>query len=1564
VTVNSSYTYDLFISYAKEDVYWAEGYLLSLIARTKLRYTTPKDFRIGEPLVGEIERSVLSSKYTLIVASQAYLNDQWSGLTDQFVLYLSTEQRKNRIIPILFEAVNLPLSIDFRTRLDFTEEKNWESESQRLLQFLDTEESQSPDLVPCPYPGMISFKSENASVFFGRENEVLQVLNALRIQHILYVIGASGSGKSSLVFGGVLPALKSTTLFAPDYWIIKEMRPGHLPDDRLKELLSTGEEITDDTISQIISNSPKGKKILLVIDQFEEVFTLASKEQSALFLKKLLFVKKNPSCFVLVTMRAAFYQDLLNSALWPVNPPERLELTSLTSDALEQAITGPAKQVDVYLEPALVQRILSDAASEPGVLPLLQELMILLWEKRANNLIGLSSYKALGKNGLGVAISRSADNTFYNLTKQQQQIAKRIFIRLIQFGEGRPDTRRQQPLTALLHIDDNAEDFNICIGTLVNNRLLTFDGEENQSNIDISHESLIESWPLLSNWIREERDAEQARRRIQLKADEWIRLGKANGGLLDAVEIAEADTWLASTGAATTGSSTQINELVQASKKYLSAIEQEKINVQKRHNEKLRKRAWILGCALLTTGIAFLFAIVQLRISNSRRMAAEALKPNSLLAQSLQLNIDAIHLSDNQDTRSSLLSNLQQLSQVYKILPTPPGFAWKVKMSPDGQTAAAAHTGGIISLWDIKSGKQVGELKNASRKAIYSIDYNKDGTVLVSGGADGMLIRWNTRTLKPIDTLLNDANKPVIYVACSPDERYVAAGYGDNELSVFDLQEHSTRHDLQFHTSAVYCLSFSPTAPILASGSSDNSVVLWDLRSYKRIGHPLTENIGPIRAVCFSPDGKMLACGSDDDDINLVLYDVEKQQRLGYDFAGHTAAVLDIAFTKTGDTMYTCSTDNSIIAWDMNANGQLRTLNAHWAQINSISISRDGARLLSASWDNSLILWDLNNISVLGQIIDSSAYTINDIKIDQHDNTIYFSDVDGNIVKRNNSGTREVRGYQHQNLPGAMYKFIFRKETNHLYSSQNSGDVSYWDMSTKKILGRSPKLHKTPIVNIALNNTETILATGSSDGIVTLFNLQSGKIQGSLLQPHRGKIISLSFNRNGNLLAIGCESNTVMIWDLTLSKFIHSLVANGYIRNCIFSPDGKVLAVGHTEPDLAGIELYSTDSFKLITSIKPDLPNDAFKTTFSSNSDVLFCAGAGRTLQYALSGKLLSAIDDEMAREPFETALSPDNKWIATGMRNKIKIARVDESHVDYIDARAEVSGLVFINDSSFAYTINDSAIAIYNCLQKRKESELLDDFDAYIIASVIDVSLNKAFFAGEDGKIRICTITGIPKMETIVASKQSLRTLAINKKKDMLVTGGLDSILHLYSLSNPAKMLQSIPINDVITAVSFNKDGTLLAVGTTTGELSLYNTSSFKKTATFEGNTRIIWDLSFKNDILATASTDRLIYLWNVSTKKQSGLPLTAHANAVRRLAFSPDGQFLASGGDDNSINLWDFKRNRRFGRSFKATGVVRSLEFSPDGEYLYSGDSKGKLIRWTLNYKDWIAKATFITN
>ena len=613
MTASIEKPYDLFISYAAADHAWVEGYLLDALRQAQIRYHSAAAFALGAPLLEEFARAVAQSHRVLLVLTPAYLAQNTENFVGLLAQHYGLETGAWPVIPLLLADVQLPGRLAMLVPLDARQPANWDVVLARLCQTLQAAPPTRAQRPRCPYPGMTPFREEESEFFFGRTADIERLLHKLRQHPFVTVIGPSGSGKSSLIFAGLIPALRRSALFGPGAWLVRTVRPGAQPATALYQALGVT-NFSEFALLTTLAIEPGTTKLLLVIDQFEELFTQASTE-TEVFLQNIQALIALAGCYVVITVRADFYADLMTSKLWRAIEPHRLDVVPLAEEGLREAIMRPAERRQVYIESALVERLVANAAGEPGVLPFVQEVLVLLWEKIERRYLPLRAYEALvlpykalsgeERTGLQVAMAQKADAKFSELSAEQQPIARRIFLRLVQFGEGHKDIRRQQPVAALRSAGEDPKLFDATLQHLTQNRLLTITQEmQGEIRVDLSHEAMIKGWPLLQAWVKEQGEAELARRRLEAKVAEWVRLGQESGGLLDPIELAEFEAWVQSQPAQDIGLSGRVTDFLQAS----TAAITKNVGERQRSRRFIKLLAWaIVAILFVVVGIGAVF---------------------------------------------------------------------------------------------------------------------------------------------------------------------------------------------------------------------------------------------------------------------------------------------------------------------------------------------------------------------------------------------------------------------------------------------------------------------------------------------------------------------------------------------------------------------------------------------------------------------------------------------------------------------------------------------------------------------------------------------------------------------------------------------------------------------------------------------------------------------------------------------------------------------------------------------------------------------------------------------
>jgi len=509
----------------------------------------------------------------------------------------------------------------------------------------------------CPYRGLRVFDVDDAPFFFGREALVQWLLNELRpavesqqVNRFLAIVGFSGSGKSSVARAGVSGAIRRDDISASSRWPVAICRPGSDPLESLAVALSSAVNVAQGApaLAELIVEFEKNEKTLhliarqslrenapatrlvVVVDQFEEVFTLCRKDElREALIRNVLYAAKvaQGRTHVILTMRADFYgKCAVNAELAAAFSDHHVLVGPMTDDELRRAIERPTQLVGCELEAGLVDLLVQDVRRQPGALPLLQYALLELWNKREGRRLTVKAYQEIGK--LEGALQRRADATLKAFSQDEQELCRRTFLRLTQPGEGTEDTKRRVSMQELLSLSGKSNAEEDIIQKLADASLLTTEGDLTRSDafVEVAHEALIRGWPRLRQWLDEDRAALRLHHRISEVAQEWQRSNKEEGMLYRGARLAQAQEWRERNEAEP--------NLIEREFLDASIAERQKLERQQRQRQRLLVGAAVLFAVLfIAASGAAIFGFWQKVETDWQRIEAEKQKQQALLAE-------------------------------------------------------------------------------------------------------------------------------------------------------------------------------------------------------------------------------------------------------------------------------------------------------------------------------------------------------------------------------------------------------------------------------------------------------------------------------------------------------------------------------------------------------------------------------------------------------------------------------------------------------------------------------------------------------------------------------------------------------------------------------------------------------------------------------------------------------------------------------------------------------------------------------------------------------------------
>jgi WD40 repeat protein/energy-coupling factor transporter ATP-binding protein EcfA2 len=1156
----------------------------------------------------------------------------------------------------------------------------------------------------CPYKGLDVFEEEDAELFFGREKLVDDLVSRVKDSRTVFVTGPSGSGKSSLVRAGLIHALKQGAIKGGDRWLYATMKPGRDPLESLatafsrlkspelgnyfRQHLDQVKVLHECAESTLTDN--KNQRLVLFIDQFEEIFTQINKEEERVAFLNLLThaaMIENGRIIILFSMRSDFVSNcatypqlnaLLNRQFVQIGAMQPVELVS--------AIAQPALRVGLRIDPDLTAQIINEMKGEPGALPLMQfalkDLFDSQQEKTGVPALTLNDY--LQRGGIHKALERHADDAFSKLSKDEQELARSIFSGLIEIGRGTQDTKRTALFDELVPANTKAEDVEAIVQKLADARLITTDEQTGKDTVTISHEKLIDAWPWLKKLVNENRDVIALQNQIAADAKEWVEHKRDASYLYSGGRLAS------------------VREQVEKQKLTFNQLVQEFVRSGK---AKQRRTQVFLTSAISAVLLASIVASVvfqnqaqaNIEIANTAQAAstfavaqqvtaqanAEEAQKQTNIALARQLAAQAQSISGTRDSKqlvADLLAiqsmNMFPSSEATQILlnsffSVRPIFllhhrsvVFSIAYSPDGKYVVTGSANDV-RVWDISTGKEVANMTHDG--TVVSVDFSPNGKYVASGSVDNTARVWEVASGKEV-TRMTHGNW-VWSVSFSPDSKYVISGSWDNTARVWEV---TTGREVarMGHDGQVYSVAFSPDGKYVVSGGVDKTARVWETTTGTEVSRMTDDGI--VNFAVFSPNGQYIVSGG-----NIARI---WETTTGKEIARMTSGInpKSAAFGPGGIYVVTGNGDGTAIVWESNSGREIaRTI--HDSSVEAVAFNPNGRYVVSGSQDGTTRIWesstgeeiarithdDLVTSAVFspdGKYVASGGYdrsvriweittTIEKIPHTANGsllvNNVVFSP-DGKYVIKSKSYDNTVRVLEattgneliHFNHDGIVNSVVFSPNGKYVVSGSQDKTARVWDVATGQEVSRMT--HDDVVNSVVFSPDGNYVVSASDDNTARIWEAETGREVTRMTHDHA--VRSVDFSPDGRYIASASIDFTARVWEAATGKEIARMTHDQEVRVVAFSPDGKYVVSGSYDKTARVWEAATGNEISRMTHDGP-----VNSVIFSLDGHHVASGSTDTRVWETVTGKEIARIVDDNNGSP--VAFSLDGKYVFSGDR-------------------------------------------------------------------------------------------------------------------------------------------------------------------------------------------------------------------------------------------------------------------------------------------------------------------------
>ena len=1188
----------------------------------------------------------------------------------------------------------------------------------------------------CPYQGLAAFTETDAEFFFGRERLVSDLVDHLRgSPRFLAVVGPSGSGKSSVVQAGLFPALCRGEVPGSADWQLLTFRPG---DDPFAALSAAGLDVPQESnlevaVRTFLEAHPQVKRLALFADQFEELFTLCPQPVQERFLRQLAaLVESNLSVTIVLTLRADFYGHLLRYRplvdwlkIGQVNVPP------MGPEELRAAVEEPAHRLGLHFEPGLVETIVEEAGTADHPLPLLESAMTQLWERRADGTLTHAAYQSVGQ--VAGAIGQWAEDAYAELAPEERPLARRVFTRLVRYGEGEvADTPQQQLLSELVTRPEEREPLHRLVRRLADARLLVTGGDPGAETVEIIHDALLQQWGRLKHWTAEQREFYLWRQRLDERLQEWGEKRQDEGALLRGALLVEAARWL-------TERPEQINEAEQGFIAESLALQE-----QGRVAREQRRRQFTLAAV----GAAVIFLILALLAWGQRNTArdaqatavGEAHTRATAQAQAEERRLEAESAQAVAEEQRQVALARQLAAQAQIVLDNSSSSVVRsillavesLRRYPESEGNQALHRAlGLLP-------RSVAVVEQGG--AVRAIAFSPDGRCLATGSDDGTMRVWEANTGHEVARMEHEG--PVRAVAFSPDGWWLASAsdYPDSTARVWEAVTGKEVARME-HLLGVETVAFSPDGQQVVSVSQDVAIV-WEAATGKEVTRKYHGGSGEVGSstweATFSPDGHWIVSrtgGSFWGDARVWEADSGKEvSRMR-----HSDRVQAIALGPNGRWVVSGSFDSTARVWEAASGREISRMThdstpvEHDGGVLTVDFSPDGQWVVSGSEDGTARVWE----AATGKEVSRMEHEGRVLKAAFSPGGQWVASSSINTV-RVWEGATGMEATRIEYL-GLVSSVAFSPEGRRVAVGNEDGMARVWDLSAILNLevpveeGTDQVGHEGEVLTMAFSPNGQRAVSGSDGGIVRVWEVTTGEDIARM--EHEEDVLALAFSPDGQQVVSGSKDRTMRVWETITGKEIARMEHEGDVLAVAFGPDGQQVASGSwdstaTSGSYGGtLRLWDVNTEQEVARMEHEGWVGA--VTFSSDGQWLASGGGNRRVGIFSSGGEVRVWEVATGREVtrmehqddvLAIAFSPDGRWVASGSESWDHTARVWDAASGREVSRMEHGGAVRVvifspNGQWVASGSDDGTVRVWETITGKEVARM--EHEGAVVATV-----------------------------------------------------------------------------------------------------------------------------------------------------------------------------------------------------------------------------------------------------